>query len=242
VSISPGSELTVFENGRMVGHRPLNVAVARDRPDKSFRAGVKDCDSQNGAADYELSPDGATGLCSNFSDGRHLYLFDPVHPTRRRAVVPHFEGDAGFAVAWIDNAKFAAIVYDNTPCPKAHLYDYFPTHVEVFDRSGKRIAKGPCAFGVIEGNHREALLGTSPNGFIWKLRQIIADDPNYYNEGYGEYHDTWSVDGGQTWHDGKPLTFDGNGVLLYHEEFTESIWTENGRVAFKNALYAKWSR
>lgn len=87
-----------------------------------------------------------------------------------------------------------------------------------------------------------ALLGERPNSTLWNVRQEIADDPRYYNDGYDRFHHTWSIDFGKTWHDGAPLTFDGNDRLLYAEAFGDDIKSEDGRTVFKNAYSVQWSR
>jgi hypothetical protein len=122
------------------------------------------------------------------------------------------------------------------------LYDFFPTRLETFDVSGRIIARGSCAFGVVAGQHRLALLGERRNSIFWRIKQLIADDPRYYNDGYDTFHNTWSVDNGKTWHDGTPLLFDGNGRLLYADAFGDDIKSEDGQTVFKNAYSVQWSR
>jgi hypothetical protein len=178
-------------------------------------------------------------LCSKGDDIR---IFDLAHPQTARVIVTDFAEDANqTSFAWLDNSRFIAVILDKS-CPYAHLYDFFPTRVVTFDVTGRRLSKGPCAFGVVAGRHRIALLGERPNSALWRIRQLIADDPRYYNDGYDAFHHTWSVDNGKTWRDGVPLVFDGNDRLIYADAFGDDIKAEDGQTLFKNVFSVQWSR
>jgi len=71
---------------------------------------------------------------------------------------------------------------------------------------------------------------------------LFAVYPADVNDGYDRFHLTWSVDNGKTWHEGVPIVFDGNDVLLYRQPFTDYVRTDNGQIAFANAENVKWSR
>jgi WD40 repeat protein len=233
---------TEIENGQVVGHRPAGLVVARDYPKRSFvAANAAICTYLGQPGAYILSPDGTRGLCSSVSDN-YLRLFDPAHPKIYRILLNEFFQNAdGTSFAWLDNHRFIATVLDKS-CPYAHLYDFFPTRVVTFDLKGRRLSQGPCAFGVVAGQHRLALVGERPNDFLWHTHQLLADDPAYYNDGYDRFHPTWSVDGGETWHDGSPLAFDGNDSLLYLEQFSRIVRSENGQTVLRNAYDVQWSR
>jgi len=111
-----------------------------------------------------------------------------------------------------------------------------------FDRSGRRLSTGSCAFGIVTGEHRVALVGERANGLRFFIWQFTHDDPAYYNDGYDRFHHTWSVDGGKTWYDGEPLTFDGNDRLLYYDPFGDVVMSEDGQTVFSNVYGVQWSR
>jgi len=50
------------------------------------------------------------------------------------------------------------------------------------------------------------------------------------------------VDGGKTWYDGEPLTFDGNDRLLYYDPFGDVVMSEDGQTVFSNVYGVQWSR
>jgi hypothetical protein len=101
-----------------------------------------------------------------------------------------------------------------------------------------------CAFGVIAGQHRIALQGEAPNGLLWYLRDFQSDGTRYVADGWESVHPTWSVDYGKTWHDGEPVTFDGNDILLYKEEFDDIVRSEQGQIVFMDPsiIGIRWSR
>jgi hypothetical protein len=235
------AEITEIRDGHVVGHRATGFVVARDRPDRSFAAAaVPVCDWSHSIGTYKLSPDASWALCSSESDS--LWLFDPTHPRTQRVLLTQFRQNANdTSFAWLDDNRFAAVVFDMS-CPAPHLHDFFAAREMTFDRSGRSLSKGPCALGVVAGRHRIALLGERRNNLVWRIHQFVADDPDYYNDGYDRFHPTWSVDDGKTWHDGLPLAFDGNDVLLYAEQFSDAVRSEDGRLVFKNALDIQWSR
>lgn len=230
---------TEFRDGRSVGRRPSDILVARNRTNFAMRASsLHICSARNAPGIYTLSPDGTKALCKPSNDG-HLYVFNPLHPDKPRTLDDFPKGSA-ISIAWLDNSRFAATIYDKT-CPLANLYGYSPTRIGIFYRTGRRISTGPCAFGIVAGQHRVAIMREARNGLLWKGRQLIADDPNYYNDGYDSYHHTWSVDGGVTWHDGTLIAFDGNDQLLYFNGFARDVLSENGQIALQNVLDIKWS-
>ncbi len=234
------NETTEIRDGRVVGHRPLGFVVARDRPDRWLvDSSAPVCSGRGSYRTYRLSPDGSRTLCS---EGEDLRVFETTHPQTARVVVKGFEENASqTSFAWLDNSRFIALVLDKS-CPYAHLYDFYPTRVVTFDLSGRRLSTGPCAFGIVTGEHRIALLGEGPNGLRFFVWQLIHDDVRFYNDGYDRFHSTWSVDGGNTWHDGAPLTFDGNDRLLYYEPLGDVVKSEDGQTVFQNALSVQWSR
>lgn len=229
-----------LRDGHVIGRKPAGLIVARDRPDRwlvDSQAPV--CNGSEGYRTYRLSPDGTRVLCSK---GDSIRIFERSHPQFARVIVPRLEENANqTSFAWLDNTRFVALVLDKT-CPYAHLYDFFPTRVETFDIAGRLITRGPCAFGVVAAAHKVALLGERRNSAFWRIRQILADDPRYYNDGYDAFHNTWSLDNGKTWHDGTPLAFDGNGRLLYADAFGDDIRSQDGQIVLKNAYSVQWSR
>lgn len=232
------SETTEVRNGRVVAHYPAGWIVPRDRPDRSLSA-IENTNCSR--LSYKVSPDGLTALCAAPS-GQRLNLFSVSRPGSPTVISTHFENNANdTSFAWLDDNRLAALLLDRT-CPYANLYDFFPTRVVTFDRSGKRLSLGPCAFGIVAGGGRIALLGERANSMLWKLQQFFQDDPRYYNDGYDSYHHTWSVDNGRTWHDGSPLAFDGNGLLLYSEEFDDAVVSQDGTVLFRHVARLQWSK
>ena len=232
------NETTLIRAGRVAGSEPIAYAVARDRPDRSFAAhDTSACDRYS----YKLSPDGLMALCVSPRAGR-LRLFEVASPNTGTAIASQFENNADdSSFAWLSNDRFAALMLDKA-CPHSRLYDFFPTRVVLFDRSGRRLSAGPCAFGIVAGGNRVALLGELPNGLVWRIREWLADDSRYFNDGYDVAHHAWSVDGGRTWHDGEPLAFDGNDRLLYATAFGRDVRSEGGQIAFRNVARIQWSR
>jgi hypothetical protein len=221
-----------------VGNRPVAYAVARDRPDRSFAAQATPACRRYS---YKLSPDGLMALCSSPS-GEVVRLFEVAAPNAGIIVASHFESNGrNSSLAWLSNDRFAALILDKS-CPFARLYDFFPTRVVIFNRSGRRLSAGPCAFGIVAGKNRVALLGELPNSLMSRIRQNLVDDPRYYNDGYDVAHPAWSVDGGRTWHDGEPLAFDGNDRLLYALGFGDDVLSESGQVALRRVYRLEWSR
>jgi hypothetical protein len=235
------AEITEIRDGHIVGHRATGFVVARDRPNRLFStAGVTVCDWSHSIGIYKPSPNAAWALCSSESDS--LLIFDPARPKIQHVLLTQFRQNANdTSFAWLDDNRFAALVLDSS-CPAPHLHHYFPARVTTFDRLGRRLSHGPCALGVVAGRHRLALLGEGRNDLVWRIHQFVTDDPDYFNDGYDRFHPTWSVDGGTTWHDGLPLAFDGNDVLLYAEQFSDAVRSENGQHVFNNALDIQWSR
>ena len=157
-------------------------------------------------------------------------------------MLSHFLVNANHtSFAWIGDNRFMALVIDHT-CPYAHLYDFYPTRVVTYDIAGRRLSTGPCAFGVVAGAHRVAITGERPNGSDFDVWQFFHDDVDYYNDGYDRYHQTWSLDNGATWHDGRPLAFDANDRLLYETPFGNVVKSEDGETVFTNAFSVQWSR
>jgi hypothetical protein len=236
------TDTTVLRDSHAVGHKPIGFVVARDRPDRSLVASkVPVCHSLYGQQTLLLSPDGSAGLC--FKD-ESLWVFETSDPKKARIVVSDFSVNAnGTSFAWLDDARFVALVIDKS-CPYSHLYDFFPTRLISFDRSGHRLATGACTFGVVAGQTRIAIVGEALNDWRFYIWQLIHDDVRYYNDGYDKFHLTWSVDDGETWHDGTPLAFDGNDRLLYAPPYgeTEEIRSESGQIVFENASAIQWSR
>ncbi len=236
--IDTPTETTLIRNGRIVGTRPVAFAVARDRPDRSFNAtNTAACDRYS----YQVSPDGLKALCFAPS-GEQLRLFNVTAPNQGVVVLSDFENNANeTSFAWLSNDRFAAMSLDRS-CPYAQLYDFFPTRVTIFDRKGHRLSAGRCAFGIVAGNGRVALLGELPNSALWHFQQFFASDMRYDNDGYNIVHHAWSVDDGKTWHDGAPLTFDGNNQLLYSEAFGDDVYSESGLLVLRNVSRLEWSR
>lgn len=231
-------DTTVIRNGRIADHIPLGLTVARDRPDRWLADGKEPACGRHGPGyEYQLSQNGEWVLCS---DGYDVRLFEFDHPRKARIVVADLSASQS-SFAWIGDDQFAVLIGDQT-CPHAHLYDYFPTRLATFDLSGRRLSTGPCVFGVVGGEHRVALMGEAPNTPDFYVWQFFHDDVDYFNDGYDKYHNTWSVDGGKTWHDGTPLTFDANDRLLYETPYGHAIKSEDGRTVFTNAYGALWSR
>lgn len=234
------AETTAVRGGRVIGHKPVGFIVARDHADRWLVASdAPVCNGPYGYRAFLLSPDGTHVLCSK---GEDIRIFERSHPQRARVLVRHFEENADYtSFAWLNDARIVALVLDQS-CPNAHLYGFFPTRVETVDTSGRPLGRGPCAFGVVAARGRMALLGERSNSVAWHIKQFFADDPRYYNDGYGSFHHTWSIDNGKTWNDGTPLAFDGNGRLLYRAAFGDDIKTEDGQTVFKSAYSVQWSR
>lgn len=234
-------ETLMIRDGIVVGHRPAGTVVARDRPDRRLvasKAGI--CAGPYGLHTYRLSPNGARVLCS---DNELLWIYDRNHAGKGRTVASGFQTNAdGSSFGWLDNSRFVALVYDKS-CPQAHLYDYFASRVITFDIEGRQLSKGVCALGVVTGMHKIALLGEQRNSVAWNIRQFLADDPRYYNNGYKRFHQTWSIDGGKSWHSGTPLAFDGNDRLLYADAFGGRVVSQDGSLVFKGDVRnVSWSR
>ena len=230
-------QTAVTRGGRVVARRPLGFIVARDRPDRWLVDGKGlTCGGLEGER-YQLSPNGEWVLCS---DGDDIRVFPFAHPRSARIVVSDFVASQS-SFAWLGDDSFAALIGDKT-CPYAHLYDFFPARVATVDLSGRRLSTGPCAYGVVGGEHRVALMGEGANGLDFDVWQFFHDDVDYYNDGYDKYHHTWSVDGGKTWHDGEPLTFDANDRLLYETPYGHDVKSEDGQTVFTNAYLVQWSR
>lgn len=235
------SEVTEIRGGRVIGRRPRDFIVARDRPDRWLVLSKAPVCTDQGPREYEFSPDGSAVLCSS-NDTLRIYDYDD--PRRARVVLKDFPDNAnGSSYAWLDDAHFDATVIDHS-CPYSGIYDFFPTRVETFDRSGRRLAIGPCALGVVAGKNRVALVDQAPNDWRFFIWQLFHDDDRYYNDGYDRFHLTWSVDGGKTWRDGTPLVFDGNDQLLYAPPYGDGfpIKSESGQTVFANAFGVQWSR
>ncbi|HLZ07271.1 MAG TPA: hypothetical protein VKT80_01695, partial [Chloroflexota bacterium] len=231
------TETTAIRDGRVIAQRPLGFIVARDRPDRWLVDGSgTSCGGPEGGR-YRLSPNGEWVLCS---DGNDIRLFAYAHPRSARIVVSDFVASQS-SFAWLRNDRLVLLVGDQT-CPYANLYGFFPARVATFDLSGHRLSTGPCAFGVVGGEHRIALMGERANGLDFDIWQFFHDDVDYFNDGYDRYHHTWSVDGGKTWHDGEPLTFDANDRLLYETPYGNDLKAEDGQTVFTNAYAAQWSR
>lgn len=254
------TETTVLQSGRAVGHdESLNLIVPRDRPDRALRIDVKNLTAQtisdgkkhhidacqdplNDTAIYALSPDGLTGLCSSISNSA-LYLFDPLGRHPKRLVDKNFFLNAtGTSFAWLDNDTFIATRLDHPACPYMTIYEDGPTRLITYSRTGRIISRGPCAVGVVAGRKRVAYISEAPNSTSWKIRQFLADDPRFYNDGYDRAHHVWSVDEGQTWHSGVPYVFDGNDRLLYEDVEASVIRSEDGALAFRAARKIQWSK
>jgi hypothetical protein len=223
----------VFQDGHAVQLNGYDFALANDRARGLSTSSACAPDPYGG---YALSPDGTRGLCAR---GNQLTLFDPKRPQSRRVVVSDFGPSQGVDLGWIDNSHFAVLEHDGS-CPGGVLNSYGYTRFGIFDRTGKRLSKGRCALGIVAGNGKLALLGAASNGFAWQLRSALASDYDG-NDGYDRHHLAWSTDNGATWHDGIPLTFDGNGKLLYYDVISQVIRAEDGRVAFEDAFSAEWS-
>ena len=172
---------------------------------------------------YRPSPSGAWFLCDRFPN---LLLVEGAAPHRVHVVVSSFLENAGqTSFGWLDDERFLATV-DDAACPRANLYDYFPTRVVLFSRTKGRLANGPCAFGVVVGRRRIALLGEAPNSLIRDVMIALSDDSRFCCDGYDKYHHTWSLDLGRTWHDGYPLGFDQADRLQYGDAFSDRVLTE----------------
>lgn len=85
-------------------------------------------------------------------------------------------------------------------------------------------------------------MGVRHNGLSFYVWQVTHDDERFWNDGYDRFHVTWSVDGGESWHDGMPLTFDGNDRLLYLEPLYDVVKSEDGQTVFTHAYSVRWSR
>lgn len=234
-----------LRNGQIVGTPSPRLVVARDRPDRSLWRGEISACRPNETQPYRLSPDGTFGLCTPES-GDELHIFRPWRfGGSDRVVLKNFENNNdGTSFAWLDNNRFVALVLDKS-CAFAQLYDYYPTRVVTLNRSGRRLAAGSCAYGIVTGRHRVALLGERPNSLLRQIEQFFYGCPQLCNDGYDRFHHVWSVDGGKTWHDGLPLGFDGNDMLLYVNETADpidSLRSEDGNIAFKGDVYSvQWS-
>ena len=68
--------------------------------------------------------------------------------------------------------------------------------------------------GFEAGQRRLAIMGEAPNSLMLRIEQAVSDNSEFFNDGYDRVHHTWPVDGGKMWHDGMPLAFDGNELLL----------------------------
>jgi hypothetical protein len=235
-----------IRNGRGIRFLPSDFVVPRDRPDRSFvDADTSRCNHNAGT--YRPSPDGTKvlALCYMPGAGSELRVFDRGRPgTQRVLLKSQFEQRSGHDFAWLDNDRFAALEIDHKTCPYATLYLDAPTRVVTFDVAGHRLSTGPCAFGIVAGEHRVALQGEGPNGPFWHVREFLSDDVRYWNDGLDRVHPTWSVDYGKTWHDGTPETFDGNDNLLYEAQFDDGIFSEQGQTVFGSPgpVSVRWSR
>lgn len=234
-----------LRNGQVVGTPAPRLVVARDRPDRSLWRGEITACRPGETQPYQLSPDGTFGLCSP-EKLFELHVFRPWRfgGTERVVLNTFYTNASGSSFAWLDNYRFVALVLDRG-CPLAHIYDYYPTRVVTFDRNGRRLAAGPCAYGIVAGRHRLALLGERRNSIFRQIRQSFYGCPDECNDGYDSFHHTWSVDGGKTWHDGVPMQFDGNDLLLYKDETAQaadSLLSERGDVAIKGDVFrVQWS-
>jgi|GEM_PF-6036584 len=248
----------LVRNGRRVATLPTTLIVPSEQPDLALTINVvkptpqpvsdrtthrvDTCyDNLNYVLVAQLSPNGTIGLCSGH--GR-VYLFDPAARRIKREVTSHFEPNStDTSFAWLDNTRFAVAVLDRPSCPYGHLYNDFPTRIVTFSRQGRELSRGPCAFGIVAGRQRLAYLGEAPNSLAWEIRNF-GKDPALFNDGYDRFHHTWSVDGGMTWHDGIPMTFDGNDQLVHKIEFENVIRAENGQQIseFNGAWRLQWSR
>ncbi|NNM99061.1 MAG: hypothetical protein HKL91_04610 [Candidatus Eremiobacteraeota bacterium] len=218
-----------YRAGRVVGSFPSGYLVARQRPQRSFvPPAIAGCETGSDL----LSPDGTRLLCEAPSENAaHVYL--RAHLGASPVIVRHVMDNSNDTMfAWLDNHRFAVTVYDRS-CPYAGLYDFFPSRIAVYGTNGRRLSTGACAFGVVAGHGRMALIGERENDWWWNLWQNIVDDERYWNDGYESFHHTWSLDGGKTWHDGAPLLFDGNGTLLYETRFNNPL---------QNVWRIQWSR
>ncbi len=147
-------------------------------------------------ASVKVSPDGELALCASRSGNLNL---SKVSGSKFLKIVSSSVEDNANETSfdWIDNNRFGALIVDKS-CPYAHLYDFFPSRLVVFDRRGRRLSLGVCAFGIVGGAGRIALMGERHNSILWKIREAIADDPRYFNDGYDSYHHTWSIDNGRS--------------------------------------------
>ena len=227
-----------YRAGRVVGSFPSGYIVARQRPQRSFvPPAIAGCEKWSAL----LSPDGTRLLCQAPSkDEVHLYL--RAHLGASPVIIRHVIGNANDTnFAWLDNHRFAVTVYDRS-CPYAELNDFYPSRIAVYGTNGRRLSTGACAFGVVAGHGRMALIGERANEWWLNLWQDIVDDERYWNDGYEKYHHTWSLDGGKTWHDGAPLLFDGKGRLLYETRLDHEVRSESGRPILQNVWSLQWSR
>ena len=235
--MTPGETLE-YRSGQIVARLPLGLVVARDRPDRSLA--TRDIRVCGGPSLYRLSPDGTMALCA--ASNEQLRVVEVKRPAKPIAVLTRYKVfDDGITFAWLDNFRFAALTFDKS-CPYATLYDYMPSRLMTFDRRGRLLATGPCAFGIVVGEHRVAILGEGRNTWVWHIWQFFANDPRYYNDGYDRVHHTWSVDGGKSWHDGMPLAFDGNDRLVYQEPFSDIVRSEHGDIVLTNVADVQRSR
>lgn len=237
-----GNRTIRLKDGKVVGTPMPEMAVARDYPERSWKT---DDLHPGGGCDpytYRLSPDGDFGLCAS-RNGFELHLFQPARVGSDRVVLTNFVENADqTSFGWLNSRKFVALVLDKA-CPYAHLYDFFPTRLAIFDYAGHHLATGRCAYGVVTGRDTIALQGERPNDFLWNIEQLFGNCPAACNDGYDSFHQVWSVDGGKSWHAGQPLAFDGNDLLLYWDQFGKLIRSERGDVVFKgNVFNVQWSR